>query len=238
MSILSVDNLTVHYKAVLALDRISMSVDEGQIVALIGPNGAGKSTALKAIAGCLDYYGGHISGGTIDYDGRDITATPVHELCRRGLALMPEGRRVFGGMTVRDNLLSARLSDRDSADDFARVLDLFEVLRERLDQRAATLSGGEQQMLALARALLLKPRVLLADEPSVGLSPNYVRTIFDKLSEINSQGTTIVLAEQNARMALKVCHRAYVFTTAAIKMDGSSQELIENPEVQRAFLGG
>lgn len=238
MPLLEVKNLTVHYGAVLALDKVSFYVDEGEIVAIIGPNGAGKSTALKAICGLLPF-AGKSSGGTI-YNGENIDSKQPYELVRKGICLVPEGRRIFSSMTVLENLQMGAftLKDREKVKgSLDKVFELFRKLKERQYQKAGTLSSGEQQMLAIGRALMLKPKLLLVDEPSIGLSPNYVQLVFEKLKKINKDGTAILLVEQNARAAVKNSHRAYVFEIQRIEMTGNSKDLIMNERVKMAFFG-
>jgi branched-chain amino acid transport system ATP-binding protein len=239
--LLEVSHLTVYYGAVKAIEDVSFHVNSSEIVAMIGPNGAGKSTSLKAVSGLLDSAGGHIKNGSMLFEGKSISGLRTDQLVEMGIALMPEGRRVFPTMTVFENLEMGAYtrSDKKSVqDDIQTVFDLFPRLKERARQKAGTLSSGEQQMLALGRALMLKPKLLLADEPSLGLSPNFVDLIFDKLVEINKAGTSILLVEQNARMALEVAHRAYVFEIGRIGLEGSTDNLCENPQVKKAFLGG
>jgi len=234
-------NLSVNYGAVRALENVSFHVESGEIVAMIGPNGAGKSTALKAVSGLLDEYSGKIINGSIEYNDRLITGLRTDQLVREGIALVPEGRRVFPTMTVFENLemgLFSRAGKKNAKGELEVIFDLFPRLKERARQKAGTLSTGEQQMLALGRSIVIKPKLLLADEPSLGLSPNFVDVIFEKLQEINRMGTTILLVEQNARMALEVAHRAYVFSVGRIELEGKTADLIENAEVKRAFLGG
>jgi branched-chain amino acid transport system ATP-binding protein len=223
------------------LENVSLSVAEGEIVAMIGPNGAGKSTSLKAISGILKATGGEIKSGDIFFMGNQIKNTPPYELVKKGISLVPEDRRVFPTMTVQENLemgaftLSSREIIKEAMEN---VFDLFPILRERKKQRAGTLSAGEQQMLAMGRALMIKPKLLLLDEPSIGLSPNYVEAVFDKIKEINSNGTTVLLVEQNARMALEYSHRAYVFEIGKIAFADDSKKLIEDDRVKKSFLGG
>ena len=239
--LLDVKNLQVFYGSVLALDDVSFEVGGGEIVAMIGPNGAGKSTSLKAVVGLLDAYDGYISKGEILFQDKAITGLRTDELVKLGISLVPEGRRVFPSMTVRENLeMGAFTKDNEYSlnDNIARVLDIFPQLKDRVSQNAGTLSGGEQQMLALGRALMIQPKLLLADEPSLGLSPNYVEIIFEKLTDINKTGTSILLVEQNAQMALEVCHRAYVFETGKIVLHGERENLINDDRVKDVFLGG
>ncbi|MCD6400068.1 ABC transporter ATP-binding protein, partial [candidate division WOR-3 bacterium] len=213
LTLLEVKNLTVYYGSVLALDDISLSVNGGEIVAMIGPNGAGKSTALKAICGLVKS-----TSGEILFQGEDINGNQPYQLVEKGLCLVPEGRRVFTSMTVLENLEMGAYTrnDKNIQEDIDRVFTLFPVLKKRQKQRAGTLSSGEQQMLAIGRALMLRPKLLLLDEPSLGLSPNYMETVFEKIKEINKEGTTILLVEQNARMALEYADRGYVFKIGKI----------------------
>ncbi len=233
--LLEVRDLTVYYGAVKALEEVSFKVDEGEIVAMIGPNGAGKSTALKAVCGLVEPRSGEIL-----FQAEKINGLRPDELVAKGLSLVPEGRRLFSTMTVLENLeMGAFTTDGDDLkEDLEKVLALFSRLKELIHQRAGTLSSGEQQMLALGRALMLKPRLLLADEPSLGLSPNYVELIFEKLTEINKLGTSILLVEQNAQMALESAHRAYVFRIGEVALEDTGRNLLENEEVKKAFLGG
>jgi len=233
--LLEVKNLTVYYDTVLALDDISLSVKEGEIVAMIGPNGAGKSTALKAICGLIKPRSGEIL-----FQGENIKGNQPYQMVEKGLCLVPEGRRVFTSMTVLENLGMGAYTRNDKSavqDDIDRVFSLFPILKERQRQRAGTLSSGEQQMLAIGRALMLKPKLLLLDEPSLGLSPNYMDIVFEKVKEINKDGTTILLVEQNARMALEYADRGYVFEIGKIAFEDSAKNLLENDEVKRSFLG-
>jgi len=234
--LLEVKDLTVYYGAVKALEGVSFRVDEGEIVAMIGPNGAGKSTALKAVSGLVKP-----TAGEILFRGEKINGLRPDELVRKGLSLVPEGRRLFPTMTVLENLeMGAFIRDDDGAvrEDLDRVFALFPHLKERRSQKAGTLSSGEQQMLAMGRALMLKPELLLADEPSLGLSPNYTELIFEKLTEINKSGTSVLLVEQNAQMALEIAHRGYVFKIGEIVLEDSGKNLMGNEEVKKAFLGG
>jgi branched-chain amino acid transport system ATP-binding protein len=232
---LGVDNLEVKYGVIRALRGISLRVDRGEIVTLIGANGAGKSTTVRAIAGLVQP-----SAGRITFEGKDTTKLIAQENVKRGIALSPEGRHIFPRMSVRENLIMGTYVRRDQdqiAGDMERVYNLFPRLRERETQLGGSLSGGEQQMLAVGRALMAKPRLLLLDEPSLGLAPVLVQAIFDVLAEINRQGTTILLIEQNALMALKLANRGYVLETGAVVHHGTAAELMESPEVQRAYLG-
>ncbi len=233
--LLEAKNLTVHYGSVKALERVTFNVDEGEIVAMIGPNGAGKSTALKTVCGLVEP-----TVGEVIFQGEKINGLRPDELVRKGLSLVPERRRLFPTMTVLENLeMGAFINDgKTIQEDTEKVLALFPHLKDRLKHRAGVLSGGEQQMLALGRALMLKPELLLIDEPSLGLSPNFVDLIFEKLTEINKSGTSILLVEQNAQMALEISHRAYVFKIGEIVLADSGKNLLENDEVKKAFLGG
>lgn len=236
MSMLAVDHIDVSYGAVKALHGLSLNVDEGEIVTLIGCNGAGKSTTLRAISGMIVP-----RGGSIRFQGQDITDAPPHKLVGRGLSHVPEGRGIFANLTVAENLELGAYARKDRnglAADRERALTLFPRVKERLKQLAGTLSGGEQQMLAIARALLARPRLLLLDEPSLGLAPQLVQLIFSIIREINKQGTTILLVEQNAHMALAVAHRAYVLQTGQIIKTGPAKDLLEDPDVKKAYLGG
>ena len=238
--LLEVKNLTVRYGPVVALKDVSFGVNQGEIVAMIGPNGAGKSTALKAVSGMLQAASGFIDKGEILFEGTSIKGLRTDQLVARGLSLVPEGRRVFSSMTIMENLEMGAFTRIDKAmikDDIAKVLAFFPPLKERLHQKAGTLSTGEQQMLAIGRALMLKPKLLLADEPSLGLSPNYMELVFGKLAEINNEGTSILLVEQNALGALEIAHRAYVFGIGEIIHQGESKELLNNKAVLNGFLG-
>jgi len=239
--LLEVKNLTARYGAVVALKNVSFEVGEGEIVAMIGPNGAGKSTALKAVSGVLTATDGSIDAGEILFEGNKIKGLRTDELVGRGMSLVPEGRRVFPTMTVLENLQMGAYKRNDKAairKDIDMVLALFTELEKRVRQRAGTLSTGEQQMLDMGRALMLKPKLLLADEPSLGLSPNYVELIFDKLVEINKNGTSILLVEQNASEALEIAHRAYVFSIGEIVLKDTGKNLLRDEKVKKAFLGG
>ena len=236
MSLLEVENLTARYGRITALKGISLRVEAGEIVALIGANGAGKTTTLRAISGLL-----RPASGRIVFDGHDLHGKPAHEIVRLGIGHAPEGRRVFPRMTVRENLeLGAytRNAKSEIAADTARVLDTFPRLKERIDQRAGTMSGGEQQMLAIGRALMGRPRLLLLDEPSLGLSPLLVQTIFGVIREISARGTTILLIEQNAAQALAVSDRGYVLEVGTVVNGDTSSNLSASPAVQAAYLGG
>jgi len=234
--LLEVSNLKVAYGKILAVKGISLTVNKGEIVTLIGSNGAGKSTTLRTISGLL-----HPKSGEISFKGEKISGREGHEIVAKGICQSPEGRRIFPKMTVAENLdLGAYLrNDKEGiASDQENVLVLFPRLRERLFQRAGTLSGGEQQMLAVARAMMGRPELLLLDEPSMGLAPVLVELIFETISKIREMGTTILLVEQNALAALDVADRAYVLESGLIKMSGDAKELLRNDEVAKAYLGG
>lgn len=233
---LSLNNIHVYYGAIHALKGITFDVNQGEIVTLIGSNGAGKSTCLKTISGLL-----RPKEGTLRYKENDLTAVDPPQIVSRGLSHVPEGRRIFANMSVSENLdLGAYLRKDKVAikEDIEKVFVLFPRLKERRRQLAGTLSGGEQQMLAMGRALMSRPELLLLDEPSMGLAPILVKQIFEIIKEINSAGTTILLVEQNARMALSIATRAYVLETGKIVLAGDAKELMESDEVQKAYLGG
>jgi branched-chain amino acid transport system ATP-binding protein len=235
--VLEIENVHVHYGKVEALKGISFTVHAGEIVTLIGGNGAGKTTTLKTISGVRA-----VSSGRITFEGDDLSKVPAHRRVERGLSQAPEGRGIFPGMTVVENLemgLYARKASRATATaDFDRVFGLFPRLAERRKQAGGTLSGGEQQMLAIGRALMAGPRVLLLDEPSMGLAPMLVAQIFSIITEINAQGTTILLVEQNASQALQRAHRAYVLETGRVIKEGAAREMLDDPSVRAAYLGG
>jgi branched-chain amino acid transport system ATP-binding protein len=232
--VLRIDDLHVYYGEIHALKGVGLEVRQGEIVALLGNNGAGKTTTLKTISGLVAPRRGEIT-----LEGRPLVGVPAHDIVLRGVAHVPEGRRIFNRLTVRENLtMGAYLrSDERIETDLERVFTLFPRLRERIAQVAGTLSGGEQQMLAIGRALMASPRVLLLDEPSMGLAPVLVEQIFATIVDINRQGTTILLVEQNAAMALEIAHRGYVLETGVIALSGSAAALGENADVRRAYLG-
>ena len=233
---LRVEDINVYYGAIHAIKGISLDVPDGEIVALIGSNGAGKSTTLRTISGLM-----RPKKGRIMYDGEDITGVPAHKIVGKGLCQVPEGRHVFANMTVLENLeLGAYLrNDKDGiAKDMEAVFEKFPRLLERKNQIAGTLSGGEQQLLAMARALMSRPKLLLLDEPSMGLAPLLVKEIFNIIKEINASGTTVLLVEQNANMALSIADKAYVLETGRITLSGTAAELASSEEVRKAYLGG
>ncbi len=232
---LILENVSVNYGAIEALCTISLRVEKGEVVTLIGANGAGKTTTLKTITGLLEP-----SQGRVVFEGEDISGKPTHKLVARGISMSPEGRGVFANLSVRENLqMGAYLNKNKSeiTDDMERAFHMFPRLKEREAQKAGTLSGGEQQMLAIGRALMSRPRLLLLDEPSLGLAPLVVHTIFEAIDEIRSKGTTILLVEQNAHAALKHSDRAYVLETGRIVMEGASKELADDPRIREAYLG-
>jgi len=226
----------VYYGAIQAVKGISLEVKDRELVALIGANGAGKTTTLRTISGLF-----RPRTGSIRYDDMDLTKLAPHKIVAAGISQAPEGRQIFGSLTVRENLLLGAVRRQDKSEietDLGRVFDLFPVLKERLNQSGGTLSGGEQQMLAIARALMARPQLLMLDEPSLGLAPLMVRRIFDVVARLKSEGVTILLVEQNARKALEVADRAYVLETGLITVSGTANELAANPEVERAYFGG
>jgi branched-chain amino acid transport system ATP-binding protein len=233
--VLQVEDLNVYYGAIHALQGISFRVDEGEIVTLIGANGAGKSTTLRTISGLL-----RPRSGAVRFKDADITTTAAEQIVRLGISQVPEGRKIFAPLTVRENLMMGAFT-RDDATEIEASLEgvfrSFPRLKERIGQLGGTLSGGEQQMLATARGLMSKPVLLLLDEPSMGLSPILVEEIFRIITEINQQGTSILLVEQNAQMALSIAHRAYVLETGRVVLEGSAREIAENPQVKSAYLG-
>ena len=236
MALLEVNDIHTFYDNIEALKGVSLKVEEGEIVTLIGSNGAGKSTTLRSISGLSPP-----SQGSIKFDGKEIAETPAQEIVRLGISQAPEGRQVFPRMSVLENLELGAFLRRDKAvikGDIDRVFDLFPRLEERKSQKAGTMSGGEQQMLAIGRALMSEPKLLLLDEPSMGLAPILVERIYETVEEINRQGTTILLVEQNANFALEVSKRGYVLETGEVALSDSCDRLRENPDVQKAYLGG
>ena len=236
MSLLKIDKLVTKYGQVVALDGISLEVNEGEIVALIGSNGAGKSTTLMTISGWVKS-----AGGKIFFDGKEIQGHPMHKIVEAGICQCPEGRRIFSEMSVEENLLMGYYSSRKenkAAEAMERVFDLFPILKERRKQEGSTLSGGQQQMLAIGRALMSKPRLLMLDEPSLGLAPLLVEKVFETIKAIHNTGTTILLVEQNARAALSIADRGYVMEVGNITVEGRGRELLKNDAVRRAYLGG
>lgn len=235
MALLELESVDAFYGRIQALRGMSMKVERGEVVALIGSNGAGKTTTLRTISGLM-----HPASGSIQFDGRDITHTGPSKIVELGICQSPEGRRLFPRMTVVDNLFMGAYTRSDKpgiAADMDHVFELFPRLLERRMQIAGTLSGGEQQMLAMGRSLMAKPKVLMLDEPSLGLAPILVETIFNIIREINSQGMTVLLVEQNAHKALEAAHRGYVLETGVIVQTGTGRELLESEEVQKAYLG-
>jgi branched-chain amino acid transport system ATP-binding protein len=234
MALLEVDDIHTYYGAIEALKGVSITVEEGEVVTLIGANGAGKSTTLRSIAGLTP-----ASQGSITFEGEDLTRVPAHEVVSRGIALSPEGRHCFSRMTVRENLDLGAYHRRgpDVSEDMERVFELFPRLKERERQKAGTMSGGEQQMLAIGRALMARPRLLMLDEPSMGIAPILVQRIYETIGEINRSGVAILLVEQNANYALDVSKRGYVLETGAVVLANDSAHLRDDPDVQKAYLG-
>ena len=233
---LEVKNLSVHYGMIQAVRNVDFTVNEGEIVSLIGANGAGKSTILKTLSGLI-----HPSEGEIVYLGENIASTSAKKIVEKGLVQVPEGRHVFPGLTVKENLELGAFLRKDKEEiqkDMEAVFERFPILKERKDQDAQTLSGGEQQMLAMGRALMSRPKLLLLDEPSMGLAPIFIREIFKIIQEIQKTGTSVLLIEQNAKMALSISNRAYVLETGSVVLSGTGQELLESDEIQKAYLGG
>ena len=236
MAMLEVKDLHVHYGMIHALKGVSMQVDQGEIVALIGANGAGKTTLLHAISAILKK-----SSGDILFEGHSLNKDSAKQIVEKGITQVPEGRRVFSGLSVYENLMMGAFLRKDKEgvkEDLKKIYERFPILEKRSSQDASTLSGGEQQMLAMGRALMARPKILLLDEPSMGLAPILVKEIFRIIQEINKQGTTILLVEQNARMALSICDRAYVMETGNIVLSGSGEELSNSEQIQKAYLGG
>ncbi|WP_088227102.1 ABC transporter ATP-binding protein [Desulfosporosinus sp. FKB] len=233
---LVLEDVHVYYGAIHALKGISLQVNQGEIVTLIGSNGAGKSTSLKTISGLL-----RPKQGKMSFNGEDLSKIPPQKIVAKGISQVPEGRRIFANMTVSENLDMGAYLRKDKSgikQDVERAFELFPRLKERKSQVAGTLSGGEQQMLAMGRALMSRPQLLLLDEPSMGLAPILVKQIFTIIQEINAQGTTILLVEQNAHMALSIAHRAYVLETGKIALGGQAQDLAASEDVRKAYLGG
>lgn len=236
MAFLEVKDLTVNYGAIKAVRKISFEVDKGELVTIIGANGAGKSTILNTLSGIVK-----ASGGTVLFNGKAVTNAPANAMVASGLALCPEGRQIFPQLSVRENLRLGAYLQKDKGEveaNYDRVYELFPILRERMDQMGGTLSGGEQQMLAVGRALMSSPRLLMLDEPSLGLSPLFVQQVFSLLTQIKKEGTTILLVEQNARMALQVSDRGYVLETGKIVLSDTGSNLRENPHIREYYLGG
>ncbi|MGI5971386.1 MAG: ABC transporter ATP-binding protein [Oscillospiraceae bacterium] len=234
-ALLKVDNINVYYGDIHAIHGISFEVNKGEIVTLIGANGAGKSTTLKTISGIL-----RSKTGSIEFEGRDISKTEAHTLIKQGLAQVPEGRRVFQNMTVQENLEMGGYTSSSSQlpSSLEQVFEQFPRLKERRRQIAGTLSGGEQQMLAMGRALMSRPKLMMLDEPSMGLAPLLVEQIFNIIKTLNKEGTTILLVEQNAQMALSIANRGYVLETGSVVLSASAEDLLQNDEVRKAYLGG
>jgi branched-chain amino acid transport system ATP-binding protein len=234
MALLEVEDIHTFYGSIEALKGVSLTVEEGEVVTLIGANGAGKSTTLRSVAGLT-----HASRGRISFEGEDVTRVPAHEIVTRGIALSPEGRHCFPRMTVRENLDLGAYQRRgpEVAEDMERVFELFPRLKERERQKAGTMSGGEQQMLAIGRALMARPRLLMLDEPSMGIAPILVQRIYETIGEINKTGVAILLVEQNANYALEVSKRGYVLETGQVVLANDSAQLRDDPEVQKAYLG-
>ncbi|MCA5013254.1 MULTISPECIES: ABC transporter ATP-binding protein [unclassified Enterococcus] len=232
---LTVENLSVHYGVIQAVRDVNFKVEEGEIVSLIGANGAGKTTILRTISGL-----NRPSSGTITFVGQEIQKVVPQKIVASGLCQVPEGRHVFSGLTVQENLeMGAFLrKDKQLKEDYEMIFERFPILKERKNQDASTLSGGEQQMLAMGRALMSKPKLLLLDEPSMGLAPIFIQEIFNIIQEINKQGTTVLLIEQNAKMALSIADRGYVLETGEVVLSGPGKELLESEEVKKAYLGG
>jgi len=232
--LLEAKNISVSYGAVKAIEDVSFNVGSGEIVAMIGPNGAGKSTALKAVFGFVE-----TQKGDITLNGESIIGLRPDQRVSKGVSLAPEGRHLFPSMTVIENLEMGAILNKGNKikEEIETIMDMFPSLKDKRKQKAGVLSTGEQQLLAMGRALMQKPRLLLADEPSLGLSPSYVDTIFEKLIEINKSGTSVLLVEQNARMALEIAHRGYVFKIGEIFMEGTGENLLSNEDVKKAYLG-
>ena len=236
MALLEVNNLEVYYGVICALKGISFEVNEGEIVSLIGANGAGKTTMMQSVVGIIPK-----RSGSVVFDGHDITKTPCHKIVQLGMTQVPEGRRIFQELSVYDNLVMGAYTVKDQTqfkEDLEKIFDKFPRLAERRNQIAGTLSGGEQQMLAMSRALMIRPKLLMLDEPSMGLAPILVDQVFDMIKELHAGGTTILLVEQNASKALEIADRAYVLETGSITLSGTGIELAQSDEVRKAYLGG
>lgn len=234
--LLQVENLNVYYGVIQAIKNVSFEVREGEIVSLIGANGAGKTTILQTLSGLI-----RAESGQIRYQGQEVSQASTVDIVKKGIVHVPEGRHVFSGMSVKENIELGAFSREDKVDfskEVDRIFARFPVLEERLDQDAQTLSGGEQQMLAMARALMSRPKLLLLDEPSMGLAPIFIQEIFDIIQEINAEGTTILLIEQNAKKALEIADRGYILETGNLVTQGTGQELLNSDAVQKAYLGG
>lgn len=235
-AMLEVKDLHVHYGVIEALKGVNLTVNQGEIVSLIGANGAGKTTMLQSISGIVKK-----TSGDVLFLGNSIYKSQARQIVEQGLTQVPEGRRIFTGLSVYENLMMGAFLRKDKKgieEDLQKVYQQFPILKERIHQDASTLSGGEQQMLAMGRALMARPKLLLLDEPSMGLAPILVKEIFSIIQKINEQGTTVLLVEQNAKMALSIAHRAYVLETGKIVLNGTGKELINSPEIQKAYLGG
>ncbi|MBO1307500.1 ABC transporter ATP-binding protein [Enterococcus sp. 669A] len=232
---LKIENLSVHYGVIQAVRDVNFEVNEGEIVSLIGANGAGKTTILRTISGLIQP-----SGGKITFEGEEIQKRQPQKIVAKGISQVPEGRHVFPGLTVQENLEMGAFLRKDGnlSEEYEAIFQKFPILKERRGQDAATLSGGEQQMLAMGRALMSKPRLLLLDEPSMGLAPIFIKEIFNIIREIQQQGTTVLLIEQNAKMALSIANRGYVLETGKVVLQGTGEELLASDEVKKAYLGG
>lgn len=234
--LLEFKNIVAAYGSITALKNVTFSVEEGQVVSLIGANGAGKTSTMRTITGLLKP-----SEGQIFFNGEDVTGLPAHQLVAKGISLVPEGRQIIEGLTVYENLEMGAYQRKDKdgiKEDIDRVYSIFPILKDRKDQLGGQLSGGQQQMLAIGRSLMSKPKLLLLDEPSMGLAPLIVKEIFDIVKRINEQGTTVLLVEQNAKKALEVAHYGYVLETGSMVLEGPSEEVMNNPRVKEAYLGG
>ena len=237
MAMLEIKDLHVYYDNIHALKGISLEINEGEVVSIIGANGAGKTTTLQTISGLITP-----KSGSIIFEGKDLLKEQAHNICKLGIAQVPEGRRIFSQLAVKDNLKLGQFTIKDSAEnmekDRAEFYKVFPRMSERKNQLAGTLSGGEQQMLAMGRALMSRPKLLILDEPSMGLSPLFVKEIFEVIKQLKEKGTTILLVEQNAKMALSISDRAYVIETGEIVLEGNAKDLLHNDRVKKAYLGG